>query len=360
MGADQAARSTMLVAQAGRDLRDALGDPDRVARAAERLAGTAETSIGQVEAVPAEGIAVVPDDTEALLAAALSQLGVAGTMFAASEAVGEHGPAEPSALDEPLRRLDATVALLARQPAQGVAGVAAPPPSASPADALAGLRRQLARTVEDLISRSTTVIGGSLTGIHDRGPAEVRKAWDMINAKLHLGEIGGKLARVGLRALRSALALLARVVPASWLDGIRASVDHLIENTDRRGPAKTIVGAAIGADRLTEPAVADLSTLDTAKLDRGTADLAELTAKYGKLMDLCGGIGTAIGLAAKLTGVLRLSVPQLGVVILAAHVLVIGGVVVLGRDHADAGLDPGDAGRGLVRGVRTIVGEAVG
>jgi hypothetical protein len=357
MAADQAARSTMLVAQAGRDLRDALGDPARVARAAERLAGTAETSIGQVEAAPAEGIALVPEDTEALLAAALSQLGVAGTMFAASEAVGEHGPAEPSALDEPLRRLDATVALLARPPVQSIA---TPPPSASPADALASLRRQLARTVEELISRSTKVIGGSLTGIHDRGPAEVRKAWDMINAKLHLDEIGGKLARVGLRALRSALALLARVVPASWLDGIRANVDHLIENTDRRGPAKTIVGAAIGADRLAEPAVADPSTLDTAKLDRGTADLAELTAKYGKLMDLCGGIGTAIGLAAKLTGVLRLSVPQLGVVILSAHVLVIGGVVVLGRDHADAGLDPGEDGRGLVRGVRTIIGEAVG
>lgn len=356
MGADQAARTTMLVAQAGRDLRDALGDPDRVARAVERLAGTAETSIGQLEAAPAEGIALVPDDTEALLAAALSQLGVAGTMFAASEAVGEHGPAEPTALDEPLRRLDATVALLSRPPVQGIA---TPPPSATAADALAALRRQLGRTVDELISRSTKVISGSLTGIHDRGPTEVRKAWDMINDKLHLDEIGGKLARIGLRALRSALGMLARIVPASWLAGIRANVDHLIESTDRRGPAKALVGAAIGADRLAAPDN-DPSTLDTAKLDRGTADLAELTAKYGKLMDLCGGIGTAVGLAAKLAGTLRLAVPQLGVVILAAHVLVIGGVVVLGRDHADAGLDPGEQGRGMVRGVRTIIGEAVG
>jgi hypothetical protein len=355
MGADQAAQSSMLVAQAGRDLRDALGDPDRVARAAERLAGTAETSLGKLEAPPVEGIAAPADDTESMLAAALSRLGVAGTMFAASEAVGEHGPAEPSALDEPLRRLDATVALLTRPPVPQ--GIAAPPPSATSADALAALRRQLGRTVEDLVSRSTTVISGSLNGVHDRGPAEVRKAWDMINEKLDLDEFGGKLARIGLRALRGALAILARIVPESWLAGIRASVDHLIDTTDRRGPAKAIVGAAIGADRLAEPAV-DLSTLDTVRLDRGTADLAELTAKYGKLMDLCGGIGTAIGVAAKLTGVLRLTAPQLGVIILAAHVLVIGGVVVLGRDHADAGLDPGDDGRGLVRGVRTILVEA--
>ncbi|HEV7650867.1 MAG TPA: hypothetical protein VGP26_22205 [Actinophytocola sp.] len=355
MGADQAARSTMLVAQAGRDLRDALGDPERAARAAERLAGTAEAGIVLLGAAPAEGIAVVPEDTEALLAAALSQLGVAGTLFAASEAVGEHGPAEPSALDEPLRRLDATAALLTRPP---VRGIAAPPPSATAADALAGLRRQVDRTVDALISRSTNVISGSLTGVHERGPAEVRKAWDTINDTLHLDEFGGKLARIGLRALRGALALLARIVPASWLAGIRTSVDHLIESTDGRGPAKAIVGAAIGADRLAAPPAADLSTLDLSKLDRGAADLAELTTKYGKLMDLCGGVGTAIGVAAKLTGVLRLTAPQLGVLILAGHVLVIGGVVVLGRDHVDAGLDPGDGGRGLVRGVRTIVGEA--
>jgi hypothetical protein len=32
----------------------------------------------------------------------------------------------------------------------------------------------------------------------------------------------------------------------------------------------------------------------------------------------------------------------------------------MGRDHVDAGLDPGDDGRGLVRGVRTIVTEATG
>lgn len=362
MGADQAGRSTMLVAQAGRDLRAAIGDPDRVARAVDRLAATAEASLGRLEEAPAEGLALAPDDTEAMLTTALSQLGVAGTMFAASDAIGEHGPAEPDALDTPLRTLDATVALLNRPPVLGIA--AAAPRSATAADALAGLRSQLDRTVVDLISRSTTVISGSLTGIHDRGPAEVRKAWDMINEKLHLDEFGGKLARIGLRALRGALAILARIVPAAWLTGIRASVDKLIENTDRNGPAKAIVGVAIGADRLAAPPAGDPSTLDTAKLDRGAADLVELTAKYDKLMDLCGGIGTAIGVAAKLTTVLRLTVPQLGVLILAAHVLVVGSVVVVGRDHVDAGLDPGNdtgtGGRGLVRGVRTIVVEAVG
>ena len=213
-------------------------------------------------------------------------------------------------------------------------------PSASVSEALTALERQLDRTVDDLVNRSTKVIGGALTGVHDEGPAEIRKAWDTLNEKFYLKEFGGKLARIGLRAFRGALALLARIVPGKWLAGIRASVDQLIMNVDERGPGKAVVGAVIGADRLTDRTRFDQSTLDMAKLDRGTAELTELATKYGKMMDLCGGIGTAIGLAAKFSAVLRLAIPQLGLLIMGAHVLVIGSVIVLGRDHVDAGLDP--------------------
>jgi len=130
----------------------------------------------------------------------------------------------------------------------------------------------------------------------------------------------------------------------------------------------------LGADKLAELGRIDQSTLDKARLDRGTGDLAELDAKYGRLMDLCGGIGSGIGLAAKFTVVLRLTIPQLGVLIMAAHQLVVAGVLVLGRDHIDAGVTADDAqddkpdkdtdkdtdldGRGFVRGVRSIVAAA--
>jgi hypothetical protein len=158
--------------------------------------------------------------------------------------------------------------------------------------------------------------------------------------------------------------MLARILPAKWLTGVRSGVDRLIASVDERGPGKAVVGAVLGADRLAVVTRLDQSTLDKARLDRGTGDLAELDAKFGRLMDLCGGIGTGIGLAAKFTVVLRLSIPQLGVLIMAAHLLVVAGVLVLGRDHIDAGVSGDDmrdeAGddRGLVRGVRTIVTEA--
>jgi hypothetical protein len=195
----------------------------------------------------------------------------------------------------------------------------------------------------------------------------------MVNAKLHLDEFGGKLAKIGLRALRGALALLARILPVKWLTGVRGGVDRLIASVDDRGPGKSVVGAVLGADRLTELGKLDKSTLDKARLDRGTGDLAELDAKYGRLMDLCGGIGSGIGLAAKFTVVLRLSIPQLGILIMAAHLLVVAGVLVLGRDHIDAGVSADHAqddkpagdkdkddldGRGFVRGVRSILAEA--
>jgi hypothetical protein len=370
MGTDHAASSAEPVVLACRELRAALDDPEAAARAAERLATEAEASIARLDALGASdgtgagtpGLAPPSaDDTEALLAAALGQLGVAGTLFAASEAVGEHGPAESSALDEQLRRLDTTMTLLRSPAAQGIAVAAAP--SATVPQALAALDRQLDRTVDDIVARSTKVIGGSLTGIHDRGPDAVRKAWDMANAKLQLEAIGGKLAKIGLRALRGALALLARIVPAAWLTGVRGGVDRLIASVDERGPGKAVVGTVLGADRLAAVAKLDQSTLDMTRLDRGTGDLAELAAKYGRLMDLCGGIGTGIGLAAKFTVVLRLSIPQLGLLIMAAHLLVVAGVLVLGRDHIDPGAHTEEPGtsedtRGLVRGVATIVADA--
>lgn len=359
---DHAARSTLQVVQAGRDLRAALGDPDRLAEAAQRLADTAETTIARLDRVAVTsvvpGVGQVPEDAAELLAATLSQLGVAGTMFAASDAVGEQGPAEPSALDEPLRRLDATVSLLIQPLPPTPQGIVAAARSASVPEAVAALEKQLARTVDDIVARSTKVIGGSLSGIHDKGPQAVREAWDMINEKLHLDQIGGKLAKLGLRAFRAALAMLSRIVPAAWLTSVRERVDRLIASVDKGGPGKAVVGIVLGADALAEPTRLDQSTLDTERLDKATADLAELAAKYGRLMDLCGGVATAVGLASKLTVVLRLAVPQLGILIMAAHVLVVGGVVTLGRDHIDAGVDEPDDGRGMVHGVRSIVAAA--
>ncbi len=355
---DDAAQPVTEVARAGRALRDALDDPATLALAADRLAGAAEDGLARLDAAgAAPGLAPEADDPAGLLAAALSHLDIAGTMLAASRAVGEHGPPEPEALDGPLRRIDATATLLAGQAALAVP--AAPPRSTSVAEAAASLKEQLDRTVEDIVSRSTTVIGGSLTGIHDRGPAAVRRAWDLIDQKLHLDQIGGKLARIGLRALRGALAMLARIVPAAWLTDVRARVDRLIAAVDRNGPGRAVVAAVLGADHPPEPAAPQPSTVDVARLDRGTGDLAALAASYGRLMDLCGGIGSGIGVAATVAGALRLAIPQLGAMILAAHVLLVGCVVVLGRDHIDAGAGM-PAGHGLVRGVRTIVAEATG
>jgi hypothetical protein len=351
--------ATLEVARAGHDLRDALGDPAALALAADRLAAAAETSIDRPAPPAAAGVAFVPEDAADLLAAALSRLEVAGTLFAASEAVGEHGPARPDALDEPLRRLDTTVAMLgAPEAAPGLAATAAVR-SASVPEAAAALEKQLGRTVEEIVGRSAKVIGGCLTGVHDRGPEAIRKAWDLVDEKLHLSEIGGKLASLGLRALRGALGMLAKLVPAQWLADLRERIDQLIATVDKSGPARTAVAMVLGA---ATPArlPADRSTLDSAKLDRGTGELAELATGYGKLMDLCGGIGTAIGLAGKVTVALRLAIPQLGVLILAAHVLVVGSVVVLGRDHIDAVATGTEDRHGLVRGVRTIVAEAAG
>ncbi|GAA1965038.1 hypothetical protein [Amycolatopsis minnesotensis] len=337
--------STAAVVRAGRALRDALDDPERRALAATRLAFAGERGIGVFDETTAQAFAStgVPDRaapqaelTVDVLAAALGQIDVANTLLAASTAVGEQGAPNRTALDQPLRRAGRTVELLADLNTPPVHHFRAEPPTSSTVDdAMHILRAKVTTTFDAIVTRSSEVVAASITGIRDGGPGALADGWRWAKQNLKLDEIGGKLAKLGLRALRGALRILYRLLPSDRLEAIQERVERLVTTAEAGSPALALLGAALGADETARTAASalDARPADAGRLDDATSALTALGARHGKVMDLCGGIATAIGFATTLTGLAGLGAPGVHVIVLGAHLGLLGAVVVIGREY---------------------------
>ncbi|WP_410592761.1 hypothetical protein [Amycolatopsis sp. lyj-23] len=339
MPRDKIRLSAASVLTAGLDFRDALGGPG-LELATDRLALAAEQSLSQFDETAAmafDGLGAQPtperrqEAADEVLASALGQFQVANTLLAASIAVGEEGEAEPSALDESLQQLDRTVAVLAVAPPEDPPS----PDSATEKGAVLALCNQLSKTLEELTKRSLDVVTESITGIRDGGPKPMQDMWDWVKEKVRSDEIGGRLAKLGLRALQGAVDLLNRVVPSERLAAVRERVERLVRSAADGSPGLATLGVVLGADEAARGCreKLDRSGLDPGKLGAATGELVELGGKHAKVMDLCAWIGTAVSLAAPVTLFVKLVIPHLHLILLGVHVLLVAAVVVIGREY---------------------------
>jgi hypothetical protein len=340
---EKAYLSTAGVALAGHDLRDALANPDRLDTAVAQLVGAGERSIALFDetAVQAFDHAGVPEagpapSADELVTGALGQLSVANTMFAASRAVGEYGEPEPAELDRSLLALDDTVSVLREdrvRPAE---------PAVTPGTGSSGARfvEQLRATLDAVTARSAEIVVQSVVGIGSGGPDALRKAWNWATEAVHLDEIGGKLTRLGLRALHGALGVLAKVFPSARMAELRADLHRLIEESKDGAVLPSVLGTVLGVPGPVRDAERTLRATGSAgtALAAATEELVRLDARHDEQMRVWNAIGTAIGVARSVTTVVKIAVPYLGVLILGAHLLVLGAVVTIGRGYvAEAG-----------------------
>ncbi|KAA9160253.1 hypothetical protein FPZ12_018075 [Amycolatopsis acidicola] len=319
------------VLRAGKQLRDAPDDAGREF-AVTRLEVAAERSIAQFDGTVVRGFAdgavpvstLVADDSRDLLLAALRQIQVANTVLAASTG-------DTVLLDQQLRESESALSAIRLTENSAVFGFA---PGSSPT--AADFRKSVAEAYSAFACRSAKAIATSVSGMRDRGPGALRDAWSWAKEKLELDKIGGRLVKLGLRALLGAIRLLSHLVPAVRTDALRERVERLIAAVDGGSPAAALAGAAIGADEAARRSDELLRAADPAedRLGKGVAELVALTTKHGRSMELCDGIAVAIGIAAKFSP----TVPHLPVLVLGAQVLLIAAVVVIGRDcTGDAG-----------------------
>lgn len=213
---------------AGRDLRDALAAGESPDAAAERLAREIES----VLAPPAPAgrdltDQAVDDDPDALLAVVAAQLRLGELALAAGTALGETGAGPPpegatATLDRALTEVEAS------EPAPRDRETVA---SHDLDEAVATLKARFGSTLDAIAKGTADVVAGPCRTIAGRAPAQWKEAWDKISKRLFLDNIGGRLLRLGMRAVAAALDALLDLVDATWLETAR---DRLVALADRK------------------------------------------------------------------------------------------------------------------------------
>ncbi|MFL6072812.1 MAG: hypothetical protein ACJ73S_05380 [Mycobacteriales bacterium] len=362
------AQAATRVLDAGYDLSAALAAGHDPEAAADRLAAAIEASMttfdGAVQGFAADaadaadaGRPPAPEAAEDLLAVAVGQLWVANVALGAGGAVGEQSGGGPGDLDAALAAFAATAGKVEPPPDGqrfGFTGPDAPP--ADLATSVTMLRDRAGATLDAVASGTAEVLTKAVTAVRDHGPAVVAKAWEQLDKRLDLDGFGGRLVRLGLRAVAAALDALHRLVPAARLLALRDRIRELADGLAAGRPATALARWALGIDGATAAVEADLGRegLQPGRLVLAAAALEQLAARHARLVRLAGGATVAIVGVGSAAGLLHLAMPHLAVAIAAAQLLVVGAALAIGRDFVDA-----RAGTGWVRGVRVIVRAAV-
>jgi hypothetical protein len=185
-------------------------------------------------------------------------------------------------------------------------------------------------------------------------PEALRRAWEQARARLPLDNLGGRLVRLGVRALASALEALNRLVKADWLEAARRKLIELSDRVAAHGAVPAALGWVLGVAAVNAEAAAAVGRagLEIDRLDAGSAALQSLGGRFGEAMDMVALAQSAVaGLGAvKLIG---LAIPHLGAVLAGAELLLGAVVVLLALDYVDS-----PPVTGWVQGARAIVRQA--
>lgn len=280
---------------------------------------------------------------EDVLAVALSQLGIGNTLLAAESAVAS--PEQTDRLESAVLALEGTADALEAEDAESalVQGFDTSP-GGVPLPLVDAARTALDEMASTAAEVATAVLDKTLQPIVQRVPDPLPSLGEELDL-----DIPGRLTRWGLRAVRRGLDLLLRLVDLQAIERVRGRIDQVLARLGQGEDGTVLAGWAIGADAVRA------SLTDRAPSEVGHSalvqELADLTERFLRLCRLLRRVAVVIaGLAATLA-LLHVTVPHALALTTLGLVLVLGAVVIVGRDYTGATDLPG-----RVRGVRLVVG----
>ncbi len=339
-----AAESRSVATAAASLLRSVQGRGGDLDNALDRLELQARRAI---ESPPVQGFDAAAPDTvtdEDVMADALSQLSIGLTLVSAEAAVNQEEGVPH--LDDAVSSLEATATVIE---SGGAAQAAVLGFDTAPDGVLLSLQDAAIQSLDEMSAAATDVA----TAILDKARKPLMKAVpeqlrDPITT--YADEVGGRLLRWGLRAVRKGLDLLLGLVDLALVERARDTIDQILAGLERDEDAETLMAFAIGAQavRADLQRPADPSSEEAHR--RLVTDLAGLADRFARLCVVLRRIASVI---AGLTGVLLvvpIAVPHATPLTVAGLCIVLGAVVVLGRDYTGATDLPG-----RVLGVRLLV-----
>ncbi|TWF74457.1 hypothetical protein FHX44_11337 [Pseudonocardia hierapolitana] len=328
-----AARSVLQSIRSGADDLDVA--VDWLEASARRTAGD---QVSRFDAHAAE-----PTDEE-LLAVAAAQLGIGTTLLSAEAAV--ESPSRVGRLEAAVRDLDVTADSIELEDG----GTAARHRfDAGPTGTSPSVREAAHATLDEMADAAADVATAVLDRTLKPLVACVPESLRNLVADLRL-DVGARLTRWGLRAVRRGLDLLQHLVDIDAVERIRARIDGVLARLGQDEDAAVLAGWAIGADAVRE----ELGSRDPHdERSQLVAELDELTNRFAKLCRMLRRVAVALTGAAAALALLQITVPHAASITAVGLVLVLGATIVMGRDYTGASDIPG-----RVRGVRLVLGVA--
>lgn len=294
----------------------------------------------QLRLAAAEAVQGFEDETAVtevdLLATAASQLGIGLTALSAEAALAT--PRDAATLEDSSQHLGRLADVLERPAEQ--------PDRVQGFDADAAEPAGLADAAVAALDRMTAAAAAAVTAVLDKTLKPlVAKVPDGMRTTIIDWDVPGRIARWGLRAIRRSLDLLSRLVDSTAIDRMRKQIDDVLGRLGRGEDRTVVAGWAIGADSVRPIAAVERSEEGRSRAVRQLADLSE---RFDKLCDLLRRIASLI---VSIGPVLALfSVPHVAVITPIGLALVVGAVLMLGRDYTGATDLPGS-----VLGVRLVL-----
>lgn len=344
---DQAVMEARSVASAAAALTRALrNDPDDVMDAAEQL------ELQGTLAVEASSSGFDTGDSEASdedrLAASVSSFGIGLTLVAAEASATDGNPDYLAhAVDSLERNTDELEA----------GGVEAPgpdhfdtQPGGTPLTPHAAAMAALDEMVSSAANVATSILDNAMKPLVSKLPEAVTD----VLSQLQLN-IGGRLASLGLRAVRRGIDLLLTIVDLNAINTARARIDDLLTRLGQGQDAAVLTGWVIGADEVRGIAARAAARPEVPGDQDLVQEIARLAERYSQLCTSLRRIAVALVGLAGMLALLHVTLPNSVAVTTIGLALVLGAAIVMGRDYTGATDLPG-----RVRGVRLVMAPIYG
>ena len=209
-------------------------------------------------------------------------------------------------------------------------------------------------TLEAMVSEGRAAVESAVKALQKIDSAKVLQAISQLGDQLaELPKIG-RLFNLGLQKLRAAFSALTRLLGSNALKAINEQVGKLWEKVKEGKYYDQALGWAFQVTETQKYVEIRLSSSQytTQGVDRGSDELVNLQAAFKEAMGLVGGITAALALAGSLLAFTALAGPQLALALAAAYIVILAGILLIGRDYTDS-----ETLLKRVRGVRQIADE---